>query len=166
VVEPNKKYSFSSVGEIEEDFQKRTDNQEIEYRGQKLPIGIRTPIRFSNSDNSVFEMNMNLKDQILDNLRNLILTNHNERIMFPDYGANIRSLVMEMGQPGVDEEIMRRISAAVNKFMPFVSLEGFEPLRLVDSNGSLEKLSMRITSSVPEIPIFNLALEISFYEAQ
>ena len=165
MVEPNRKYSFSSVGEIQEDFEKRTNNEEIQYNGRRLPIGIVTPIRFSNSDDSVFEMNMNLRDQLLDNLRNLILTNHNERIMFPDYGANIRSLVMEMGNPLVEEEIMARISAAVSKYMPFISLEGFEPLKMVDSNGSLEKLSMRITASAPEIPIYNLALEISFYEA-
>ena len=165
MVEQRKKYDFNSVGETSEIFEQRTNSDEIRFRGESLPIGIKTPISFSTSDSSVFKMHTNFKDQILDNLRNLILTTKNERLMFPEYGANIRSLVMELGKPGVDEEIMVRIRNAVNKFMPFISLQGFEPIRLVDSNGSLEKLSMIISFSAPEIPIFNLDLEISFYEA-
>ena len=159
------KYDFNSEGESVEEFKERTDNDEIVYQGESLPVGIRTPIRFSSNGDSVFEMHTSLKNQILDNLRNLLLTNHSERLMFPDYGANIRSLAMEMGNPGVDEEIMRRIRSAVTKFMPFISLQGFEPVRLVGSDGSLDKLSMIITFSVTEVQLFNLELEISFYEA-
>lgn len=72
-------------------------------------------------------MHYNLADQITDNLRNLILTNHGERLAFYDFGANLRPLLTDFSnKDSFDSEAMTRIKKAVTKFMPFVELIGYE----------------------------------------
>ena len=163
--ESRKVYDFSSVGETELDIQERVSNQNITYRGEVVPIGIKTPMEFTNNSSSVFKMHFNSKEQIEDNIRNLVLTNKGERLMMPEYGANIRELIMELGTESGDLLIMERIKSAVAKFMPYINLVGYQPIKSVDENGSLQQLSAIITFSAPDISIFNMTLELNFYEA-
>ena len=91
-----------------------------------LPIGFKTPLE-TDDGSSIFKMHYDLTDQITDNLRNLILTNHGERLAFYDFGANIRPLLTDFSnKDNFDAEAMTRIKKAVTKFMPFVELIGFE----------------------------------------
>ena len=85
--------------------------------------------------------------------------------MMPEYGSNIRELIMELGTESGDLKIMERIKSSVTEFMPFVTLVGYQPIKRVDENGSLEKLSAVITFSAPDLSIFNMTLELNFYEA-
>jgi phage baseplate assembly protein W len=108
-----------------------------------VPIGIRTPLRFGNT--SLFEMNTDLFDQIRDNLRNLILTNHGERLVHFDFGANLVELSTERTSlEEYDSEVATRIAAAVSKWMPFVSLNELVPL---DSDDDV--LGRSRTSTIP-----------------
>lgn len=91
-----------------------------------LPIGFKTPLE-TDDGSSIFKMHYNLNEQITDNLRNLILTNHGERLAFYDFGANIRPLLTEFAnKDAFDGEAMTRIKKAVSKYMPFVELIGYE----------------------------------------
>ena len=67
--------------------------------------------------------------------------------MFPEYGANIRSLVMELGKPGVDEEIMIRIRDAVKGSTP--ALKTVESIE--DTSTGIRGAFMRISSGIKKI---------------
>ena len=107
--ESKKVYDFSSVGETEIQNQNRVSNQNIIYRGQVVPIGIKTPMEFTSDSSSVFKMHFDSKEQIEDNIRNLVLTNKGERLMMPEFGSNIRELIMELGTDSGDLLIMERM---------------------------------------------------------
>lgn len=113
--------SFKDVGVLS------NQNSPGPTRGDnQLPIGFKTPLE-TDDGSSVFKMHYNLADQITDNLRNLILTNHGERLAFYDFGANIRPLLTDFSnKDSFDSEAMTRIKKAVSKFMPFVELIGYE----------------------------------------
>jgi phage baseplate assembly protein W len=93
-----------------------------------IPVGIKTPLQFSDGDGQeIFNMNITLKDQIRDNLRNLILTNHGERVIQYNFGGNLRPLLAEYyNKETFDSEAMIRINTAINKFMPFIVPIDFE----------------------------------------
>lgn len=108
-----------------------------------IPIGIRTPLRYGNT--SLFVMNTDLFDQIRDNLRNLVLTNHGERLGLYDFGANLNELSTErVSREDYDNEVAARIASAVSKWMPFVSLTELVPL---DNDDDL--LGHSRTSTIP-----------------
>ena len=152
-----KSYSFSSVGTKKSVYDAVTAAVVV-----APPIGIKTPLEMGDSSDGIFKMHRNLGDQIKDNLVNLILTNHNERLNFPDYGANIRPLLHELSAENGDEEAMKRIQRAVSKFLPFVVLENFITTPQDAGTSALARVKMVITYSVPRANLTNQSIGIVF----
>jgi hypothetical protein len=69
-----------------------------------------------------FNVNYSTKDQIKSNLINLLLTNRGERIMNPDYGADLRSSLFEGINSSQNSILREKIINTVNAFMPEISL--------------------------------------------
>ena len=155
-----KTYSFKSVGQMQNDFV----DQAVQVV-KKNPIGIKTPISFGGTSGQMFSMNYNIGDQIKDNLKNLLLTNSGERLMLTDFGANLRPLAFELSNDDVAAEAIRRISSAVSKYMPFVSLDTFESRTESSENGSTVGIVVRVGYSVPTIGAFNQFVESIIYAA-
>lgn len=81
--------------------------------------GILTPVRLA--DSGLFVTSTSLTQQIDDNLKNLIMTNHGERLMLHNFGANLRPVLHEYSNAdSFDNLISQRISDAVAKWMPYV----------------------------------------------
>jgi len=152
-----KSYSFSSVGVKK--------NQFDEIRSAVVvapPIGIKTPLELGSGADGIFKMHRSLADQIKDNLINLIMTNQYERVGFPDFGANIKPLIHELGSNDADEEAMARIQRAVAKYMPFVVLENFLTTPVESTDSSLATIKMVITYSVPRANVTGQSIGILF----
>ena len=149
-----KVYSFKGVGQTVGDHEKA--------QGDPLagvPFGIATPVRLSKRAGSFLEMHVDPAQQIKDNFKNMISTNHGERLMLFDFGANLRPLAFELGAEDADTEAVRRITATTAKYMPYISLETFEPLRQLSNDGSLARVGVRIIYSVPNLGITGQVVE-------
>lgn len=149
-----KVYSFKSVGQTS---QEAAEQRAITTR--KPPIGIKTPIQFSTSD-GLFDMHTVALDNIRDNLKNLLLTNHGERVGLYDFGANLSPLLFNLGTEDFDAEAIRRISAALRKYMPFVEPQTFEPFTLGASEQDLSMTGIRITYSIPKLNVLDQKIEV------
>lgn len=110
------KFDFKNVGVSSDDKSKT----------QTAPIGIKTP--WSEGDKTgYFDMHFDLVDQLRDNFKNLILTNRGERIMQPDFGGNLRSIVFEnAGSDSLAKKIAENVYDTTKKFMPFIELESLD----------------------------------------
>ena len=151
-------YSFDSVGELASE----TNNVALTTE-DKPPIGIKTPMAIEESLDDFVVMHRELDKQIKDNFKNLLLTNHGERLMLTDFGANLKPLTFELQSEGGVTAALRRIKAATEKFMPFISLLTFEPVKLQNTDSSIAKIGARITYSVPSANIGEQAIEIVLY---
>ena len=158
VSQNQKVYSFSSVGELAAEAEKNKIVGE-----DRPPIGIKTPIQFESSLEDSFVMHRDLADQIKDNFKNLLLTNHGERLLLADFGCNLRPLAFELQSEGGITAALRRIKIATEKFMPFINLLTFEPVKIENADSSVAKLGARITYSVPSANIDEQAIEIVLY---
>tara|TARA_B100000282_G_C31610185_1_gene434318 strand:+ start:280 stop:777 length:498 start_codon:yes stop_codon:yes gene_type:complete len=145
-VSDRKVFSFRSVGESSE-LSNKLANSEVELP----PVGIKTPVALSNNGKSFLEMHDNFPDQIHDNLENLILTNHGERLGLPDFGANLAELTFEMQDEDVQSEAMARVSKTVRKYMPYVQLETFSPFIDHFDNKEVAKVGLTIGYQVPKL---------------
>ena len=153
-----KVYSFKSVGDLQVDLR----NNSAQER-QKNPIGIATPVQLGN--NSLLKMHTERLKVIKDNFRNLILTNHGDRLGFFDFGANLEELTFELGSEGGDAEATRRIAKTTSKYMPFIDLDTFEPFVEKFDNQHTGKVGIRITYTVPAITTEKQGLEVLLYVA-
>ena len=91
----------------------------IDKKPTKRSVNIAYPLRKGSA--GAFETNSTTLEAIIDDLRILLLTNHGERVIHMDFGANLRSIVFNQG-PDMKQEISDAIVAAVDKWMPFLTI--------------------------------------------
>tara|TARA_Y100000034_G_scaffold115862_1_gene153533 strand:- start:38 stop:535 length:498 start_codon:yes stop_codon:yes gene_type:complete len=157
----NKKvYSFKSVGE-------KTEERNLRKKSFKrnIAFGIKTPVALSVAGTEFLAMNYSMADQVADNFKNMILTNHGERLGFPDFGANLMELAFELQSEQGQTEAINRISTAVGKYMPYIIPSTFEPLTEYFNNKNVAKVGVRITYSVPKLKVTNRVIEVILYSA-
>jgi phage baseplate assembly protein W len=148
--------SFKNVG-IRKDTKLNEDP--VENNKSLIPIGIKTPIKLGIKDNELFEMNYIIVDQIRDNLKNLILTNHGERLIQYNFGANLRPLLFDYSnKENFDNEAMVNINTAVTKYMPFINLLDYESA--VQKEDGMSKIRLRINYTIPLLNILKEELEV------
>ena len=133
------------------------------------PVGIKTPLDLGEGRSGIFQMNFTTEAQLADNLKNLILTNYGERLGNYYFGANLRPLTAEISsQENFESVAMERISGAVGKFMPSVTLETFssDADKMVSSDKGSRPIGMAVINLVvkygaPSLGITGKSLNVS-----
>lgn len=99
---------------------KRELTQE-ELRNLK-PIGVTLPF---NNPNGIFYQSYTDKDQVLSNLRNLLLTRKGERIMQPEFGTDLQYYLFEQitDELQFQENLIGEIRSSLSFWMPYVSIQ-------------------------------------------
>ena len=152
-------YNFKSSGAQQTEWVAEQRRDEIIL----APIGIKTPMELGNSYDGIFKMHTDIEDQVQDNFRNLVLTNHGERLGRTDFGANLSELAHELGSEKQDQEAIERIKKAVSKYMPFLSLETFTAKVDHHSNMHTAKTVIQITYKVSALSNKKKMLEAVIY---
>lgn len=125
------------------------------------PIGIKTPMEYGTNGTDTFWMHTKIEDQIADNLRNLILTNHGERLGRYLYGANLKELLFEFTtQDDFDNEVGLRINTAISSWMPFIEPIRFDTKPLFNSNNGIAQVQIILLYNVSKLNMFGKALNI------
>lgn len=151
-------YSFKNVGKT------RQSQDEEAITTSQIPFGIKTPLQLGNSSEGILSMNFSLSDQFADNLKNLLLTNWGERLGLYDFGANLKPLTTEfVSQEDFDTEAITRIRAAVEKWMPYVTLNTFESTTDRTENNNTGVIKINITYRIPSIEDNDRSLQIVLY---
>jgi phage baseplate assembly protein W len=149
--------SFRSVGKTREE---RIAQNIIQ---SATPIGVKTPLRFGLSE-GIFAMHFALAEQMHDNFRNLVLTNWGERLGLYDFGANLRPLVTEfVSQDDFDAQAIDRIAGAVQRWMPFITLDTFESKTIRQNNQNTAIIRLTIVYNIPSLNVFQKILEVTLY---
>lgn len=158
-----KKYDFASVGEAREDFDARSIKSSTDR--SQIPIGIVVPVELGSGNDGFLKMHTNVENNISDNFRNMIMTNHGERLGLYDFGANLTDLATELATDEFDEEAVRRIRRTTEKYMPFVQLLTFEPLVNRFDNKEVANVGVRITYKVLALSQKERVIEAIIYTA-
>lgn len=128
-----------------------------------MPIGIKLPLKLGSERSGIFEMNFNAAEAISSNLRNLVMTNHGERIGNFLYGSNLGPLCTEYASSDdFDAEAMRRIQSAVDAFLPSVQLNDFTAKFIENSDSGILVIQMRIKYDIPSLQSIGNILTTTF----
>lgn len=158
-----KKYDFSSVGELKEDLDKSRQDSAIDR--QQIPYGVKVPLELGSNSDGLLKMHYSADDALADNFRNMVMTNHGDRIGLYDFGANLTELAFELGSDDFDTEAIRRIRRTTEKYMPYIQLLTFEPLVDRNDNKEVAKVGVRITYKVNALSQKERAIEAIVYVA-
>ena len=138
--------------------------QQVAIAPTPIRIGIVTPLAIGNNDEGLLAMSYNVGAQMKNNLRDLIMTNWGERLALYDYGSNLQPLVTEYenGKDNFDNNAMQRIMAAVQKYMSYVELDGFNSEARAAENIGVGNVVITVDYSIPRANVPTTRLEISF----
>lgn len=129
-----------------------------------LPIGIKTPLEFDADGHGLLAMHTDIKEQIADNFKNMVLTNWGERLGNYFFGANLRPLLADYShKDNFDNEAMIRINTAVTRWMPFITPVAFESATSRPDNSPVARVRLSIIYSVTSIGITNAKLEVDLF---
>ena len=143
--------SFKNVG-VRKDEQQ---NDPVNTGVTRIPFGIKTPIELSHGTDDLFVMHYVVQDQVRDNLKNLVLTNHGERLAQYKFGANLRPLCSEYAnKEAFDSEAMININTAIKAFMPYiVPLEFKSAVERDNQQTGLARISISVIYSIPKLRV-------------
>jgi phage baseplate assembly protein W len=82
----------------------------------------------------VFKSTFSTQDQTKSNIINLLLTNKGERVMNPNFGADIKSLLFEGITPNLESIIKDKITESFNIYIPQATINDIDVTFSEDTN--------------------------------
>lgn len=152
-------FDFGSVGDRLPTLRK---HELSAYEEIKINFSPTLPLKLSPSKSELFVMNTTLADAAQDNLKSIILTNRGERVMEPDFGANLKAILTEFGTAGFENEVMTRIKTATSKYLPYISLQQMKLNKLDSPPASgLVVVTLEIEYSIPLVNLQNQQITVT-----
>ena len=84
-------------------------------------------------------------------VKNLLLTNYGEKPFNPDFGADLRSLLFELADAEIEEEIEERVIATINRYEPRVGAVRVEAIANPDRNMVYVTVTFQIVNTQEEV---------------
>lgn len=78
---------------------------------------------FPLNGDAVFVPTYTTSDQIKANLVNWLLTNKGERIMNPNFGADLKSLLFQQADVGLEEQLKFNIETSIKEYFPMIQVK-------------------------------------------
>lgn len=107
--------------------------------------GITLPVTRGNT--GYFTQAFKSFDQARSNLLNLLKTKKGERIMQPDFGSGLQTLLFEQATTDLESKIEEAITESVNFWLPYISIDNIE-VRMTDEMKDNNKAELTIDFSV------------------
>ena len=98
-----------------------------------------------------YDMINDIRENIKQNFKNLVLTHPGERIMLPDFGVGVRQYLFEIDKDVIFDQLSQDIVNQAGTYMPFIEIE--EIVRVDNFNGQdlQDRIGIVIFYSVDEI---------------
>ena len=110
---------------------------------QNRAIGVSIPFNAG----GVFNQTYATKDQIKSNLINLLLTYKGERVLNPEFGADLPRLLFEPLTEDLYPKIQNQIISSVNMYIPEITILNIEITHNIDYNLINIKLDYKLNLS-------------------
>ena len=112
---------------------------------QSYAYGITLPAK--RGVNGFFEQGFTSYEQTKSNLRNLLSTKKGERVMQPDFGSGLHSLLFEPMTDTLEEDIQSNVTEVVSFWLPYVRIEQID-IKMTDEMKDRNIAEISISFSV------------------
>jgi phage baseplate assembly protein W len=122
--------------------------RDTEEEFDNFAYGITSPTK---GGNSMFQQTFDSFEAAKANLRNLLLTKKGERVMQPEFGTGLHSLLFEPMDSEFEVNIQRVITDSVRFWLPYITIDTIEvdmSSEMKDRHTANMKISFRVGSSL------------------
>jgi phage baseplate assembly protein W len=126
-------------------------------------FGLLTPLSPAKNVGSLYNTSTQIDTQVIDNFRNMLLTNHGERLILSDFGADIDNLLTERSsRPDWDQMISTQITATTEKYMPYITIDSVQTLAQPPKNDGFSRVIVGVNFSIPKLGVQNKRIDLTF----
>ncbi len=123
--------------------------------GIPLPFNMASKVRKDSANyasgslagNSVFGATYTTQDQVISNLKNLLLTQKGERLMQPNFGTNIYQMLFENNTQDIRSSIKKTLTKDINFWIPYITVNDVKLL----SNNDMHQLTISLHFQITNI---------------
>ena len=108
---------------------------------QSVAYGITLPVKRGNT--GFFEQAFTSYDQAKSNLKNLLLTKKGERIMQPEFGTGLHSLLFEQADDQLEQKLEETINDAVSFWLPYITVESVD-IEMTNDMKDMNRANMKV----------------------
>jgi len=108
-----------------------------------IKIGLELP--FARSSRGLFGQTATTLEQAGHNIKNLLLTSKGERVMQPDFGSDLRSLLFEQAGDNINNDIKEAISDAMSNWLPYINISS---VNVIENETNLNQMKVSIDFSL------------------
>ena len=130
-------------------------------RDESIFIGLDLPIRKSDGREGYFASTSTTIESVKNNIRNLLLTESGERIMQPDFGLNLRSVLFEQMSEDLIFTVQEEIVNKVAFWLPFVNITDIQ-ISGIDNDGDMDRntVSIKVVFNIQQDPTTLNAIQV------
>jgi len=107
--------------------------------------GITLPLKRGNT--GFFEQSFSSFEQAKTNLKNLLLTKQGERVMQPNFGTGLHSLLFEQMTDDFENKLTETITKSVGYWLPYINIEEVD-IKMTDEMKDMHRADMNIKFTV------------------
>lgn len=112
---------------------------------QSYAYGITLPLKRGNT--GFFEQGFTTYEQAKSNLKNLLLTKRGERVMQPEFGSGLHSLLFEQLDSEFESKLQQTITDVVSYWLPYITIDEID-VEMTDAMKDLHQANMKISFRV------------------
>ena len=105
--------------------------------------------QYPTNGNTLFQPTYTSYEAAKTNLRNLLLTARGERVMQPEFGTGLHSLLFEQMGDDFEDRLVTTITDSVNFWLPYINIDEIN-VELTDEMKDKNQVGMNIKFSVGE----------------
>jgi|694.fasta_scaffold39624_2 phage baseplate assembly protein W len=111
--------------------------QDLRRHGTVKPIGVTLPF---NNPSGIFNKSFTNKEQVLSNLKNLLLTAKGERYFEPEFGTDIRTILFEniTDEEDFSSRLRGEIEGAISRWLPYLVITDINVNLNVNEDGRVD----------------------------
>jgi len=107
--------------------------------------GITLPIQ--RGETGFFAQSFSSFEQAKTNLKNLLLTKQGERVMQPNFGTGLHSLLFEQLTESLEEDLIETITKSVNFWLPYITIQEVD-VQMTDEMKDMNRAEMNVKFTV------------------
>ena len=139
----------------------RSKKKFIIDRNDDIYTGIDLPFR-RGAQTGYFESTRTTIDAIKNDIRNLLLTDVNERVMQPSFGLNLKQFLFQQLNSETVMQMKESIVSTIEKWLPMVIIKGL----VVEIDENTHTLMVKLTFAITSDSSNNSTLELGVGELE
>ena len=120
-----------------------------------VALGIDLPM--INGAGAAFKLNYMSIDQAVANAKNLILTDKGERIMLPEFGCNLKSILFDPIDESINENLEVIIKDSFDYWLPYIFINSV----IVTNNADRNRINILLSISLQDNKLDTRSIEIA-----